>query len=60
MPAKPSVNPDPSLAPGLAPRTGSHPPEPPADPDLARVVAAWPELPAHIKAAVLALVGTAR
>jgi hypothetical protein len=31
-----------------------------ADPDLARVVTAWPDLPAHIKAAVLALVGTAR
>jgi hypothetical protein len=28
--------------------------------DLARVVAAWPDLPAHIKAAVLALVGAAR
>ena len=30
-----------------------------ADPDLARVVAAWPALPEHIKAAVLALVRTA-
>jgi hypothetical protein len=30
------------------------------DPELARVVTAWPDLPAHIKAAVLALVGTAR
>jgi hypothetical protein len=30
------------------------------DPDLQRVMAAWPDLPAHIKAAVLALVGTAR
>ena len=30
-----------------------------ADPDLLRVVAAWGELPAHVKAAVLALVGTA-
>jgi hypothetical protein len=29
-------------------------------PDLSRVVTAWPDLPAHIKAAVLALVGTAR
>jgi hypothetical protein len=29
------------------------------DPDLARVVTAWPDLPAHIRAAVLALVGTA-
>jgi hypothetical protein len=30
------------------------------DPDLARVVAAWPDLPGHIKAAVLALVATGR
>ena len=29
------------------------------DPDLARVVKAWPDLPPHIKAAVLALVQTA-
>jgi hypothetical protein len=28
------------------------------NPDLARVVAAWPDLPAHIKAAVLALIQT--
>jgi len=28
------------------------------DPDLARIVNAWPELPAHIRAAVLALVQT--
>jgi hypothetical protein len=28
-------------------------------PDLARVVAAWPGLPAHIKAAILALVASA-
>jgi hypothetical protein len=31
-----------------------------ADSDLARVIDAWPGLPPHIKAAVLALVGTAR
>jgi hypothetical protein len=30
------------------------------DPDLARVIGAWPNLPPHIRAAVLALVGTAR
>jgi hypothetical protein len=30
------------------------------DPDLARVVDAWPALPAHIRAAVLALVGAIR
>jgi hypothetical protein len=29
------------------------------DPNLARVVTAWRDLPPHIKAAVLALVGTA-
>jgi hypothetical protein len=33
--------------------------ENPADPDLARIITAWPVLPAHIKAAVLALIGTA-
>jgi hypothetical protein len=32
----------------------------PADPDLARVIDAWPDLPDHIRAAVLALVGTTR
>jgi hypothetical protein len=36
------------------------PPGPPLPPDLARVVAVWPALPEHIKAAVLALVATAR
>jgi hypothetical protein len=30
------------------------------DADLARVVAAWPRLPGHIKAAVLALVEAGR
>ena len=30
------------------------------DLDLARVIDAWPVLPAHIRAAVLALIGTAR
>ena len=33
--------------------------ETPIAPDLARVVAAWPDLPPHIRAAVLALVGAA-
>jgi hypothetical protein len=37
------------LAPQLAP-----------DPGLARVHEAWPSLPEHIKAAVLALIGAAR
>jgi hypothetical protein len=31
----------------------------PTDPDLARVLVAWPALPPHIRAAVLALVATA-
>ena len=31
----------------------------PVDPDLAGVVVAWPALPEHIRAAVLALVETA-
>jgi hypothetical protein len=31
-----------------------------SDPDLARLVTAWPALPPHIKAAVLALVVTGR
>jgi hypothetical protein len=31
----------------------------PADPDLSRVVAAWPALPAAIRRAVLALVDSA-
>jgi hypothetical protein len=35
--------------------------KPPAtDPDLARLLDAWPDLPPHIRAAVLALIGTAR
>jgi hypothetical protein len=29
----------------------------PADPDLARVVVAWPKLAANVKAAILALIG---
>jgi hypothetical protein len=28
------------------------------DPDLARIVAVWPGLPEHIKAAIMALIGT--
>jgi hypothetical protein len=46
----------PQLSPQLAPGAET----PPADSDLARVAAAWPHLPPHIKAAVLALVGAAR
>lgn len=33
---------------------------PPADPDLARLVEAWPNLPEPIRRAVLALVGSVR
>jgi hypothetical protein len=35
------------------PSTGSH--EAATDPDLARIIAAWPTLPQHVKAALLAL-----
>jgi hypothetical protein len=45
---------------GSAPHVLQHVPSVPIDADLARVVVAWPDLPAHIKAAVLALVGTGR
>src|SRR5262249_1137 len=34
-------------------------PAPETDPELARVLAAWPVLPAHIRAAILTLVGSA-
>ena len=30
---------------------------PPIDPDLAKVIAAWPSLPAPIRRAILALIG---
>jgi len=42
---------DAGVALGIAPN--------PPDPDLARVVAAWPELPEAIRRAVLALIGSA-
>jgi hypothetical protein len=31
----------------------------PSDPELKRVIDAWPDLPAHVRAAVLAIVATA-
>jgi hypothetical protein len=34
-------------------------PEPPADPDLAAVVAAWPDLPAALRAGIVAMVKAA-
>ncbi len=36
------------------------PPTPPADPDLARVIAAWADLPPAIRAGVVALVDAAK
>ncbi len=42
---------------GAAPHGPQHVPAGPQDADLARVVAAWPELPGAIRRAVLALVG---
>ena len=47
----------PSLAPEADPSTS--PPAGALDPELARVVQAWPELPAPLKAAVVALVAGA-
>ena len=31
--------------------------DPPADPDLTRIIGAWPTLPAAVKAGILAMVG---
>jgi hypothetical protein len=45
---------------GASETTGQNAAVQQADADLARVVTAWPDLPAHIKAAVLALVQTAQ
>lgn len=42
-----------------APSSGSPGPAAPADPDLAAVVAAWPDLPPALRAGVLALVRAA-
>jgi hypothetical protein len=50
---KTSVNPAGKLAPQLAPPSD---PNPEIDPDLARLMAAWPVLPEHIRAAIRALV----
>jgi hypothetical protein len=52
LPANTSGTADRPLAPQLA--------QDPEDPDLARLVAAWPSLPEHIRAAVVALVAAAR
>jgi hypothetical protein len=43
------------LSPQLAPQA----PKPPTDPDLARLMAAWPDLPPAIRRAVLALLDVA-
>jgi hypothetical protein len=45
---------------GDAPHVPQHVPAARTDPDLARVVTAWPDLPPHIRAAVLALIRAAR
>jgi hypothetical protein len=42
------------------PHVPQHVPAGLTDPDLTRLIDAWPELPAHIRAAVLAMVQTAR
>jgi hypothetical protein len=52
--------PDNTSGDGDAPHVPQHVPADPIAPDLQRVVEAWPDLPPHIRAAVLALVGTAR
>jgi hypothetical protein len=44
----------------LAPRLRIVEQELPADADLARIISAWPTLPAPIKAAVLALLDAAK
>jgi hypothetical protein len=52
--------PDKTSGTGSAPLTATLTGAAQADHDLAAVVTAWPDLPPHIRAAVLALVGTAR
>jgi hypothetical protein len=48
-----------ALSPEGGAKSGALPTEPNiSDPDLARIIVAWPDLPDHIRAAVLALVGT--
>jgi hypothetical protein len=44
--------------PELAPSPDKQPAVPTGDPDLARILAVWPTLPDHIRAAILALVTT--
>ena len=51
LPTGTSGDPAPALARGLAHAL--------SDPDLQRIIDAWPVLPDHIRQAVLALVGTA-
>jgi hypothetical protein len=50
------------FSPGFAPAGSDVAPDrtaPPADADVARIVGAWPTLPAPIKAAILALISAA-
>ena len=49
----------PWLPPGCQPQTEPTPSVVLTDPELGRVLTAWPELPPHIRAAILALVGSA-
>jgi hypothetical protein len=48
----------PSAAKSGAANSGTGPQGAAADPDLARIIAAWPALPGHIKSGVLALIVT--
>jgi hypothetical protein len=56
LPASTSGEPPARLAPQLAPAPAASP----VDPDLVRVVDAWPSLPEPIRRAVLALVESSR
>jgi hypothetical protein len=60
LPANTSSTVDDPLSPQLAPEVKTKLSTLSADPDLTRLVAAWPDLPAHIKAAVLALLDASR
>jgi hypothetical protein len=49
-----------TISPSGGAESGAHDaPDPIRDPDLAQIMAAWPELAQHIKAAIMALVQSA-